>query len=73
MLDVKKKADIIKKFQTHKGDTGSSEVQIAILSTEIEELIEHLKTHRQDGDARSRRRHDPANTVRLPKYSHTVL
>lgn len=52
MLDVKKKAEIIKKFQTHKGDTGSSEVQIAILSTEIEELIGHLKTHPKDHSSR---------------------
>lgn len=52
MLDVKKKAEVIKKFQTHKGDTGSSEVQIAILTTEIEELIEHLKTHPKDHSSR---------------------
>lgn len=52
MLDVKKKAEIIKKFQTHKGDTGSSEVQIAILTAEIEELIEHLKTHPKDHSSR---------------------
>lgn len=52
MLDVKKKADVIKKFQTHKGDTGSSEVQIAILTTEIEELIEHLKSHPKDHSSR---------------------
>jgi small subunit ribosomal protein S15 len=48
MLDVKKKAELIKKFQTHKGDTGSSEVQIAILSSEIDELIDHLKSHPKD-------------------------
>lgn len=52
MLDAKKKAEIIKKFQTHKGDTGSSEVQIAILTAEIEELIEHLKTHPKDHSSR---------------------
>ncbi len=52
MLDVKKKASIIKKFQTHEGDTGSSEVQIAILSAEIDELIEHLKLHPKDHSSR---------------------
>ena len=52
MLNVKKKAELIKKFQTHKGDTGSSEVQIAILSAEIEELIDHLKTHPKDHSSR---------------------
>lgn len=52
MLDVKKKAELIKKFQTHKGDTGSSEVQIAILSAEIDELIDHLKSHPKDHSSR---------------------
>jgi small subunit ribosomal protein S15 len=52
MLDQKKKQSIIKKFQTHQGDTGSSEVQIAILTTEIEELIEHLKQHPKDHSSR---------------------
>ena len=52
MLDVKKKAELIKKFQTHKGDTGSSEVQIAILSSEIDELIDHLKSHPKDHSSR---------------------
>jgi small subunit ribosomal protein S15 len=52
MLDVKTKAAVIKKFQTHKGDTGSSEVQIAILTAEIEELIGHLKAHPKDHSSR---------------------
>ena len=52
MLDVKKKQQVIKKFQTHTGDTGSSEVQIAILTAEIEELIEHLKSHHKDHSSR---------------------
>lgn len=52
MIDAKKKAAIIKKFQTHAGDTGSSEVQIAILSAEIDELSEHLKEHPKDHSSR---------------------
>ncbi len=52
MLDVKKKQSIIKKYQTHVGDTGSSEVQIAILTAEIEELIGHLKLHPKDHSSR---------------------
>lgn len=52
MLDTKKKQQIIKKHQTHAGDTGSSEVQIAILSAEIDELIEHLKGHHKDHSSR---------------------
>lgn len=52
MLEKKKKLAIIKKFQIHKGDTGSNEVQIAILASEIEELAEHLKTHPKDHSSR---------------------
>ncbi len=52
MLDNKKKQQIIKKFATHTGDTGSSEVQIAILTHEIEELASHLKTHPKDHSSR---------------------
>lgn len=52
MLDSKKKQSVIKKFQTHEGDTGSSEVQIALLTMEIEELIDHLKQHPKDHSSR---------------------
>lgn len=52
MLDPKKKQALIKKFATHAGDTGSSEVQIAILTAEIDELVEHLKTHPKDHSSR---------------------
>lgn len=52
MLSKDKKQKVIKKFQTHEGDTGSSEVQIAILSTEIDELVEHLKIHHKDHSSR---------------------
>lgn len=52
MLEKDKKSKVIKKFQTHAGDTGSSEVQIAILSTEIDELAEHLKLHPKDHSSR---------------------
>lgn len=52
MLDAKKKQQVIKKFQTHEGDTGSSEVQIAILTAEIEELTDHLKAHPKDHSSR---------------------
>jgi small subunit ribosomal protein S15 len=52
MLDKQKKQKLIKKFQTHSGDTGSSEVQIAILSAEIDELAEHLKKNQKDHSSR---------------------
>jgi small subunit ribosomal protein S15 len=52
MLDKKKKDKLIAKFKTHDSDTGSSEVQIAILSSEISELTDHLKMHRKDFSSR---------------------
>ena len=42
------KDEIIKKFAVHEGDTGSAEVQIAILTKEIDQLTEHLKVHIHD-------------------------
>ncbi len=51
-LSKEDKDKIIKKFKTHESDTGSSEVQIAILTTEIEQLTEHLKTHKKDFSSR---------------------
>ncbi len=47
------KAEIIKEYATHDGDTGSPEVQIAILTARINLLTEHLKIHK--GDHHSRR------------------
>ncbi len=52
MLDPKKKQSVIKKFKTHNDDTGSPQVQIAILTEEIKELTEHLKTHKKDFSSR---------------------
>ncbi len=52
MIDKKKKAQIIKKFAAHENDTGSSEVQIALLSEEIKNLTDHLKTHKKDFSSR---------------------
>ena len=48
MLTPKEKLKIIKKFATHEDDTGSPEVQVALLSKEIERLTEHLKKHKKD-------------------------
>lgn len=47
-LTVAEKQKIIKKFATKKEDTGSPEVQIALLTTQIEKLAEHLKEHKKD-------------------------
>lgn len=52
MLDKKAKERVIKKFRTHETDTGSPQVQIAILTEEIKELTEHLKKHKHDFSSR---------------------
>lgn len=52
MLDKKKKESLIKKFATHAGDTGSPEVQIALLSSEIADLQKHLNQHKKDHSSR---------------------
>ena len=51
-LTKKQKEDIIKKYAKSENDTGSSEVQIAILTEEINELTDHLKVHIHDHHSR---------------------
>lgn len=46
------KIDLIKKYQSHKKDTGSTEVQVALLTEKILELAKHLKKHAKDSDSR---------------------
>lgn len=52
MLTKEKKQEIVKEFGKNEKDTGSSEVQIALLSYRISELTEHLKTHEKDNHSR---------------------
>ena len=52
MLKKKKKTEIIKQFQKDEKDTGSPEVQIAILTQRIKELTEHLKANKKDHSSR---------------------
>lgn len=52
MLKYQEKQKIINDFETHEGDTGSPEVQIALLTKRINDLTEHLKTHRKDHSSR---------------------
>ncbi|MCX7883928.1 MAG: 30S ribosomal protein S15 [Caloramator sp.] len=51
-MDKIKKQELIKKFERHEGDTGSPEVQIAILTERINHLTEHLKQHKKDHHSR---------------------
>ena len=52
MLKIKEKSKIIEKHKTHATDTGSAEVQVAILSEEIDHLAKHLKKHPKDNHSR---------------------
>jgi small subunit ribosomal protein S15 len=52
MLAKQEKDKIIGDFETHEGDTGSPEVQVALLTRKINDLTEHLKTHRKDHASR---------------------
>ena len=49
---LKNKDEIIREFATHEGDTGSPEVQIALMTARISHLTEHLKTHKKDHHSR---------------------
>ena len=51
-ITVEAKAKLIKEYATKEGDTGSPEVQVALLSARISSLTEHFKTHKQDHHSR---------------------
>ncbi len=51
-LSRENKGQVIEKFSSHEGDTGSPEVQIALLTERINGLTEHLKTHKKDHHSR---------------------
>ena len=52
MLATERKQEIIEQYKTHEGDTGSPEVQIALLSERITYLTEHFRTHKKDHHSR---------------------
>lgn len=52
MLTAPEKAEIVKAHQRKEGDTGSSEVQVALLTADILKLTEHFKTHKHDNHSR---------------------
>jgi small subunit ribosomal protein S15 len=68
MLDKKTKQRIIDKFKVHKTDTGSSQVQIAILTEEIRQLSNHLKNHKNDHSSRRGLLKKVSERRRLLKY-----
>jgi small subunit ribosomal protein S15 len=52
MMRKEEKTEIIQNYATHEGDTGSPEVQIAVLTKRINDLNEHLKIHKKDHHSR---------------------
>lgn len=52
MLTKEAKSEVISEYATHDGDTGSSEVQVAILTRRINELTDHLRVHKHDHHTR---------------------
>lgn len=51
-ITAERKTEVVREFATHEGDTGSPEVQVAILSERIKNLTEHLQTHKKDFHSR---------------------
>jgi len=51
-LTKKQKGELIKEYQLYEGDTGSPEVQVALLTASIQQLTEHLKQHKKDDHSR---------------------
>lgn len=68
MLTPDHKKKIIEKFKTHATDTGSPQVQIAILTEEVKELTGHLKTHKKDFSSRRGLIKKVSERRRLMKY-----
>jgi len=68
MLNPDKKKRIIEKFKTHATDTGSPQVQIAILTEEVKELTDHLKSHKKDNSSRRGLIKKVSERRRLMKY-----
>ncbi|MFC1653617.1 30S ribosomal protein S15 [Patescibacteria group bacterium] len=51
-LDIDKKKKIMEEYATKKGDTGSPEVQVALITERVKELVDHLKDHSKDNHSR---------------------
>ena len=69
-MDTATKQDIKNEFATHENDTGSVEVQVAILTARIKELTEHLKVHKKDNSTRRGLQNMVSRRRRLLDYLH---
>ena len=75
MITTEKKAEIIKEYQRKEGDTGSPEVQIAVLTYRINDLNEHLKVHKKDHHSRRGQRRNLLNYLKekdLERYRDLI-
>jgi small subunit ribosomal protein S15 len=81
MLHPIRKAEIIQKYRTHEQDTGSPEIQVALLTERIQELTEHFKTHPKDHHSRRgllklvsqrRRQLDYLRRIDLERYKSLI-
>lgn len=70
-MDTATKQDIKNEFATHETDTGSVEVQVAILTARIKELTEHLKIHKKDNSTRRGLQNMVSRRRRLLDYLHS--
>ncbi|MBP2631559.1 MAG: ribosomal protein [Firmicutes bacterium] len=71
MLTAEQKQQVIEQYRVHEGDTGSPEVQIAILTARIIYLTEHLKEHKKDHHSRRGLLKMVGHRRRLLNYLHT--
>jgi small subunit ribosomal protein S15 len=71
-LGVEEKSQIITKVQRHEGDTGSPEVQVAILTQRIRDLTEHLKEHKHDNHSRRGLLKMVGQRRRMLSYLHKI-
>ena len=69
-LAVEQKKELVEAYKTHDSDTGSPEVQVAIIQTRIRELTEHFRTHRKDHHSRQGLFRLVSKQRRLLRYLH---
>ena len=69
-MDKRKKEEVLKEYQRHDGDTGSAEVQVAVLTQRINDITDHLRQHRQDHHSRRGLFKMVGRRRRLLRYVH---
>ena len=69
-LAVEQKKELVEAYKTHDSDTGSPEVQVALIQTRIRELTEHFRTHRKDHHSRQGLFRLVSKQRRLLRYLH---